>query len=73
MSAQFPEIGRHLQLASANLNWFVYSSLDVGLFLIFAIVAFTLITILIFQLPKYLLDKSENGENDEDVLKEKEQ
>jgi hypothetical protein len=73
LAAQYPEIGQHLQLAGANMNWFVYSSLDVILFLIFALLAFTLFTMLIFRLPKYLLDRSKEEDVYDEDTKEKEQ
>ncbi|KAI6184589.1 Glucuronosyltransferase [Aphelenchoides bicaudatus] len=58
LAAQYPELGQHLQLASARMNWFHYSSADVILFLIFGLIALVALTILIFQLPRYLIDKS---------------
>lgn len=44
------------------MNWFHYASVDVVLFMIFALIALVGLTILVFRLPRYLLDKSKGKE-----------
>jgi flagellar biosynthesis/type III secretory pathway M-ring protein FliF/YscJ len=45
------------------MNWFHYASIDVLLFFVFSSIALVVLTILIFRLPRYLLDKSKEKEH----------
>jgi hypothetical protein len=64
LSARFPEIGRHLRLEEVKMNWFVYYSIDVVLFLLFIAIVIVLIAILLLKLPKYLLEEREIKEKE---------
>jgi hypothetical protein len=65
LSAQHPEIGKQLQLASAHLHWFQYHSIDVILFLVLGAILLVAVVVMIFRLPRYLLNKSKEHEEKE--------